>query len=112
VKRQNRITRADDFKRVRQDGKLIAHSLVNILVLHVSGDTHRFGIIVGKPIGNAVTRNLVKRRIRAAADQFIEKINTGADILIIAKPSASLAEFDEIYRAIAYGLQKAGLLLD
>jgi ribonuclease P protein component len=106
VKRQNRITRTVDFKRVRQDGKTITHSLVSILVLRVSGDNKRVGIIVGKSVGNAVTRNLVKRRIRAVADQFIQKINQGVDILIIAKPSAALANYDEIYQAIARGLQK------
>ncbi len=112
MKRQNRITGTDDFKRLRQNGKMFTHSLVSVLILPVEGDNKRFGIIVGKSVGNAVIRNLVKRRIRAIADQFIQKINQGADILIIAKPPAALAEYDDIYQAIARGLQKAELLLD
>jgi len=110
VKRQYRITRAADFKRVRQSGKLYAHSLLSIIVAPGESETTRFGIIVGKSVGNAVIRNQVKRRIRAIADQYIQQINQGVDILLIAKSSASTAGFQELFQAISYSLENARLL--
>lgn len=110
MKRKYRITRAADFKRVRQSGKLYAHSLVSVIVAPGESESSRFGIIVGKAVGNAVMRNQVKRRIRAITDQYIQQINQKADILLVAKSSASTAGFQELFQAISYGLNNAKLL--
>ena len=112
MKRQYRITRANDFKRVRQNGKAYAHPLVVILVSKEPGDQKRIGIIVGKTVGIAVLRNLVKRRIRSIADELIQKINRNADILIIAKPPIIAADYYQIRQVIFDGMRKAELLLD
>ena len=111
MKRQYRITRANDFKRVRQNGKAYSHPLVVILVLQVPADAKRFGIIVGKSVGNAVKRNLVKRRIKSIANELIYKINKNVDILLIAKPSIASAEFIDIRQAIEDGLRRAQLIV-
>lgn len=112
MKRQYRITRANDFKRVRQNGKSYTHPLVVILVTKVPGEEKRIGIIVGKTIGNAVVRNLAKRRIRSIADEIIQKLNKNAEILIIAKPPIALADFTQIRQAVFDGMRRAELLLD
>jgi ribonuclease P protein component len=112
VKRKYRITRANDFKRVRQNGKAYAHPLVVIVVSKEPGDVNRVGIIVGKAVGNAVMRNLAKRRIRSIADEFIQHFNRNAEILIIAKPPIASADFAQIRQALLDGMRKAELLLD
>lgn len=112
MKRKYRITRANDFKRVRQNGKTYTHPLVLIQVLVEPGEQKRIGIIVGKVVGNAVTRNLVKRRIRAIAEMYVQKLNLYADILVIARPPCAKAEFQEIHQAIAGVFKKAELITD
>lgn len=112
MKRQYRITRANDFKRVRQNGKSYTHPLVVILVSKEPGVEKRIGIIVGKAVGKAVVRNLVKRRIRSIANEFIQQINRNADILIIAKPPIVSADFQKIRQVIFDGMRKAELLLE
>lgn len=112
MKRKYRITRANDFKRVRQNGKAYTHPLVVILVSKEPDDEKRIGIIVGKAVGNAVMRNLVKRRIRSIADEFIQQFNRNAEILIIAKPPIASADFSQIRQALLDGMRKAELLLD
>ncbi len=112
MKRQYRITRANDYKRVRQNGKGYSHPLVMILVLQVPIDEKRIGIIVGKSIGNAVKRNLVKRRIKSIANEFIYKINKNVDILVIAKSPIASVEFMEIHQAIEDGLRRARLIVE
>jgi ribonuclease P protein component len=112
VKRRYRITRANDFKRVRQNGKTYTHPLVLIQILAEPGEQKRIGIIVGKTVGNAVTRNLVKRRIRAITEEHIQKINSNVDILVVARPPSAKAEFQELHQAILGVFKRAELITD
>ena len=52
----------------------------------------RFGFVVSKQVGGAVTRNLVKRRLRAIARELLQNSPNGYDLVIRALPPA--AEFD------------------
>jgi ribonuclease P protein component len=51
----------------------------------------RFGFIVSKAVGNAVTRNLVRRRLKAASFELLETITSGTDIVVRALPGAAQA---------------------
>jgi ribonuclease P protein component len=112
VKRQYRITRANDFRRVRQNCKIYPHPLIRVLVSEVPGEQKRIGIIVSKPVGTAVKRNLVKRRIRSVANELIQQLNKEVDILLIANPPIATADYQQIRMAIATCLKKAELLVE
>jgi ribonuclease P protein component len=49
----------------------------------------RFGIIVARSVGNAVARNLVRRRYRAIGRQFVEAGAHGNDVVVRALPGAA-----------------------
>ncbi|MDN5742724.1 MAG: ribonuclease P protein component [Micrococcaceae bacterium] len=51
----------------------------------------RFGFIVSKAVGNAVTRNLVKRRLRAVAAQELPSLASGYDVVVRALPASAQA---------------------
>lgn len=51
----------------------------------------RFGFIVSKAVGNAVTRNLVKRRLRAVAAQQLPALAPGYDVVMRALPASAQA---------------------
>jgi ribonuclease P protein component len=112
VKRKNRITRTIDFKRVRQTGKTYAHPLAVILVAKGIEGQKRIGLIVGKAIGNAVTRNLIKRRLRSISDQLIPQLNKDVDIVVIAKVPILAATYQSIHQALSESLKRADLLTD
>jgi ribonuclease P protein component len=57
-------------------------------------DNARFGFIVSKSVGNAVTRNLVKRRLRAIAHEHFPHIP--ADIVVRAMPNAGLVSAEQL----------------
>lgn len=47
-------------------------------------------------VGGAVRRNLLKRRLRALADQRTGLLEKGLDIVVVAFPPASSASFAEL----------------
>ena len=51
---------------------------------------------MSKAVGNAVTRNLVKRRLREAAAQSLADHPTGLDIVVRALPPAASASWAQI----------------
>ena len=58
-----------------------------VYVLEKPRQAHfRVGISVGKKIGNAVTRNAVKRKIRASLFQLKDRISPEIDFIVIARP--------------------------
>jgi ribonuclease P protein component len=49
----------------------------------------RAGFVVSKAIGNAVTRNRVKRRLRHMAAPVLAERPMGIDLVVRARPSAA-----------------------
>ena len=117
VKRRFRLTRSNDFKRVRRSGKSYAHPLVVLFVFakHPYGMASkapgvRVGVAAGRTVGNAVRRNRAKRLVRAAMQNLYPKIVPGFDLVLIARqplPSATLTQTQE---ALFTLLSHAGLL--
>ena len=55
----------------------------------------RFGFIVSKQVGNAVTRNTVRRRLKDACARQLP-LGDGIDVVIRALPAAAQASFAEL----------------
>lgn len=64
----------------------------------------RVGLVVSKAVGNAVTRNRVKRRLRHLTGAELSSLPSGAEVVVRALPlSATLtsAELrDELHRCL------------
>lgn len=58
----------------------------------------RYGISVGKKLGNAVTRNLYKRKIRAIIDIYKKNYVNHNDYIIILRKNALNKTFEELYQ--------------
>jgi ribonuclease P protein component len=68
--------------------------------------TVRLGLSVSKKVGNAVTRNAVRRRLREIFYAASPGIPDDLDIVVSARPAASEATFSELREEFARGLKK------
>jgi ribonuclease P protein component len=64
-----------------------------------SDSPSRFGFVVSKQVGGAVVRNLVKRRLRALAQDEIVRHPHGRDVLVRALPGATGVSFEKVAQA-------------
>ena len=108
-----RLTRAGEFKRLRQDGNS-HHGRWMILGSAVSsiGADSRVGFITSRKVGGAVDRNRVRRRLRELVRVDRPRIKPGFWFVLIGRNRACSATFDELqseWRALA---SRAGLFLE
>ena len=105
------IKKRQDFLKVRSKGK---KAVSGSLVLQVMENTanfpnncSRYGITVTKKLGNAVIRNRIKRRIRAAIRAvFPNTVRQGFDYVFIARPKALTCPFSTLLRDMKYIIKK------
>jgi ribonuclease P protein component len=118
VQRKFRLTRSEDFKRVRRSGKSYAHPLVVLIVqVHdkrsspVDQPRVKVGVAAGRTVGTAVYRNRAKRLLREAIRSLIPKIALGLDLILIARPGLASASLEETRQALLTLLQRAQILI-
>lgn len=105
--RANRITNGDDYKMVVRRGvRVVGPHLVAYLRRNPDGEPVRFGFIVAKNVGNAVRRNRVRRRLKAASFDLLSSVRPGTDVVIRALPSANDVAWPELFSEVAAALTK------
>ncbi|HLS93729.1 MAG TPA: ribonuclease P protein component [Microbacterium sp.] len=107
LSRPQRLTRGIDYRTVVRRGARRAGA---VHVLHVvdTGEPRpaRFGFIVSKAVGGAVTRNTVRRRLKAICHEATPQVRDGADIVIRALPASAQTPFAELRRDVLRGLER------
>lgn len=111
MKRRYRLRKNADFQRVRRFGQSEANKFVVLIKLPNTLNHSRFGFAVSKRIGKAVVRNKTKRRMREATRLQLLEIETGWDVLFIARKPIAQANYQEIAQAITQLLKRANLLI-
>jgi len=110
--RANRVIRADDYRSTVRQGRRVSTEHATVYVRRTNDhSTVRFGFIVAKPVGIAVQRNLVRRRLKSIAAENISFFPPGTDIVVRALPGAAQASWTtlntEITEVLSKGMARA-----
>ena len=99
-----RLRRTADYRRVQRRGRR-HHSELFVTVYAANGLGHpRFGLTVSRKVGNAVTRNQVKRWLREAIRRHPaahDRSLAGTDVVFIARSRAAGVGFAAVQVAVA-----------
>lgn len=108
LKRANRVVTGDDFRAAVRRGRRIGtpHALLYVSRTAATSPT-RIGFIVSKAVGNAVTRNLVTRRLRSIGHDVVVARPTGTDLVIRALPGSPGVSWTTLQNEILDGLERS-----
>lgn len=111
MKKQFRIKKNKEFQTVFQNGKSMANRQFVIYVLNKpEQEFFRIGLSVSKKIGNAVTRNRVKRLIKQFFLEYKLNIYPGKDYVIIARNPAAEMNYEEVKKSLLHVCKKAKIM--
>jgi len=94
---RNRLRTSTDFSTTVRSGVRNGRRNVVLYTAALAADEpSRIGFIVSKSVGNAVVRNLVKRRLREVGALSLQKYGSGFAIVVRALPASAGASFEQL----------------
>ncbi|WLR41888.1 ribonuclease P protein component [Bacillus carboniphilus] len=108
MRKKNRIKKNEDFQLVFQKGRSMANRQFVIYIMERPElSEFRIGLSVSKKIGNAVTRNRIKRLIRQVVLEEKDQLSSGKDYIIIARKPTSQMNYYEVKKSLLHVFKKA-----
>ena len=105
-----RLTKAAEFRRVYQEGKVIRSDAFVLFYIMTEGEKPaRIGITVPRRFGKAVRRNRIKRLIRESFRLLHPTLKSNVDIVVNVRSAADGMTQEEVMSELGYLLSKAGL---
>lgn len=102
LKRLNRIVAAGDFRQVVRRGR--KQVMTFVIVYRRPSDLCRVGVIVTTKCGNAVVRNLLRRRTHAICRNLVDAGNLTGDTIVRFRCEGQQPSFAELERDILEAL--------
>lgn len=100
-----------DFRRVYSSGKSAAASALVVYYRPAKRDFNQIGITVSTKVGKAVTRNLVRRRIREIYRLNEQRIKKGLDIVVVARVRSPFVTYRQLEKDFIWACGKLGILM-
>ena len=110
MRRENRLRAPKDFSHVYRTGSRAHTETVVVRAAVDDGRTPRVGFTCSKRAGNAVTRNRVKRRLRAATEPLVDSLRPGSQVVLQATPSAASVSWQKLVDDVSRALGAVGAL--
>ncbi len=110
MKRRYRIRKNERFQEIRRKGRSYSNSILVLCALPNGLPYSRFGFSVSNRLGKAVERNRIRRRLREAVRLRMDTIESGWDLVFIARQPIRSADYHQMDAACARLLGRAQLL--
>jgi len=72
----------------------------------------RFGLTATRKVGNAVTRNRARRRLRALAAELMPHASPSHDYVLVARDTTPARPFDELRQDMIKGMKRMKIWVD
>lgn len=103
------LRRKADFDAIGRHGTVRSSRLLVLRSLPREGQGTRIGLSTPRTPGGAVQRNRVRRRLRELVREQLDAIDSGWDLLLIARPEAGAASHVELREALRSLLERSGI---
>jgi ribonuclease P protein component len=103
-----RLTDSPEFERVYRQGTAYRGSLISVHAFPNELGTPRLGLSISRKVGNAVTRNAVRRRLREVFYSCVSGLSGNLDLVVSARPAAAEATFEELREEFSKSLGRVG----
>jgi len=111
TRQPGRLKKRPEFLCVAKQGQKWVSDSVILQAMPTDADAPRFGYTATKKIGNAVTRNRAKRRLRAAIQDITQRHTIhAADIVLIARHNTVTTSWDALIKNITWCLKRLEIL--
>lgn len=104
MKKINIIKSNLDFDRIIKNNKSYRYKDYIIYIERTNENDYHFGLSVGKKVGNAVTRNKIKRQLKAIIDK--NNYEKGINCIIIVRKGILEKSFRVMEEELNEGLEK------
>ncbi|MGT2929225.1 ribonuclease P protein component [Streptococcus dentasini] len=108
MKKTYRVKRHQDFQAIFGQGKSVANRKFVVYSLERPQKHFRVGLSVSKKLGNAVTRNRVKRKLRHILMELSPDL-TKHDFVVIARKGVEDLNYQEVKQNLKHVLALAQL---
>ena len=105
MKKNFRVKREKDSKEIFQYGTSFANRKFVVYQLENQQNHFRVGLSVSKKLGNAVTRNQIKRRIRHILQSAKGSLVEHVDFVVIARKGVETLEYAEMEKNLLHVLK-------
>jgi len=111
MKKRYRIKKSSEIDAIFKIKKVKSDSYFAVYQSEDATSTHfRFALSIGRKYGDAVSRNLVKRRIRMIVSENKDQFIKYKLFVIVIKPSVSKLAYDEIQKKLLDLFKKSKLM--
>ena len=111
MNRQYSLKKNKEFNYVYRRGKSVANKHLVLVFVKRRTQGFKVGFSVSKKVGKAVIRNKVKRRLKSAFYTLFDEVDKNTLLIIIARPSIALLDYDDVKKNLIHVLKRADLFI-
>lgn len=108
--KEYRLRQEKDIKTLFACGKSVFDVVLGVKYRRNNLSVSRFAVVVGAKISKrAVVRNLIRRRLRAVLEKYLENLRPGFDVIILVKEGVKKSSYANLESELLRLLERIGI---